>query len=97
MVVTRDMRRITTRTLADVGELEQEVVGGGEEQRAVDAVGDDVLVEQGVFLVGVVALVERHLVEAGRLGGLSECEEPGDDEADEDGGDQVERRRWRRR
>ena len=30
-------------------------MGGGEEQRAVDAVGDDVLVEQRLLLVGVVA------------------------------------------
>ena len=30
-------------------------MGGGEEQRAVDAVGDDVLVEQRALLVGVVA------------------------------------------
>ena len=37
-------------------------------------------------------LVERHLLQAGRPGGLLQGEEPGDDQADEDGGDQVEQR-----
>ena len=46
-----------------LGELEQEVVGGAEEDRAVDPVGDDVLVEQCLLLVGVVGVVERDLFE----------------------------------
>ena len=78
-------------------ELEQEVVGGGEEQRAVDAVGDDVLVEQRLLLVGVVALVEGHLVQPGRLGGLPQGHEPGDDQAEQDRGDQVEQHRGTQR
>jgi hypothetical protein len=35
--------------VADLGQLEQEALRGAEEQRAVQAVGDDVLVEQLVL------------------------------------------------
>ena len=41
--------------VGDLGQLEQEAVGGGEEQRAVEPVGDDVLGEQALLLGAVVA------------------------------------------
>ena len=40
----RPSRRITTSHVADLGQLEQEALRGAEEERAVEAVGDDVLV-----------------------------------------------------
>ena len=39
--------------VGDLGQVGEEALGGAEEQRAVDAVGDDVLAEQVVLLVGV--------------------------------------------
>ena len=90
MAVTRDMRRIDDADARHVGELEEEVVGGGEEERSVEPVGHDVVVQERQLLVDVVRLVERHLLEVGRACRLAQGEEPGHDQADQDGGDQVE-------
>ena len=79
--------------IAHLGELEEEVVGGAEEDRPVDAVGDDVLVEQRELLVGVVTLVERHLLEPGRARRLPQHEEAGHDESEEHRHDEVEQDR----
>ena len=49
--------------VTDLGELEEEVVGRVEEELPVDPVGDDVLVQQRLLLVGVVLAVEGHLVQ----------------------------------
>ena len=62
---------------------------GREEERAVDAVGDDVLVEQRALLVAVVGLVERDLLDARGAGRLPQREEAGDDQTDEHGHDEV--------
>ena len=45
--------------VADVGDLQQEVVGRGEEQGAVQPVGDDVLIVERLLLVGVIGAVQR--------------------------------------
>ena len=56
-VVTCDIRRIDDAHVADLGELEQGRVGPTEEQRALEPVGHDALVEQGALLDAVVVLV----------------------------------------
>ena len=52
-------RRITTFTSPTSVSCGEELLRGAEEQRAVDAVDDDVLVEQPVFVIGVDLVVVR--------------------------------------
>ena len=66
-------------------------MGGGEEQRAVEAVGDDVLAEQRVFFRGVVAGLERDLLQAGARGHRPRASMTATATPDPDRGDQVER------
>ena len=73
---TRDMPQDDDADVADLRDLEQEGVGGTEEQRPVQAVGDDVLVDERLLLVGVVAVVERDLVEPRRARHLLQREAP---------------------
>jgi hypothetical protein len=61
--------------------LQQEVVRGGEEQRPVQAVRDDVLVEQGLLLGVAVAGVDRHAFETGRAGNRAQSQHDRDADA----------------
>ena len=65
--------------VADLGDLEQESVCGTEEERPLEPVGDDVLVEQRLLLLGVVAGIDRGLVDDDRKGHLSQGIEPCND------------------
>jgi len=76
-----------------VWELDEEALGGGEEERAVDPEGDDVVLEQGSLLRGVVAEVvrpQRDLLHAHAARHRPQREHGGDRDADADGGDEVE-------
>ena len=55
--------------VCDLGQFEQEAVGGGEEQRTVDPVGHDVLSEQLALSPVVIALIEGNLIHSDRQPG----------------------------
>ena len=76
--------------VGDLGDLEQELVRGAEEQRTVESVRDDVLVEQRTHLVGVVAGFEWCLADACGSGDGLQREDDRDTDADCHGGDQVD-------
>ena len=82
--------------VADLGYLEQESVCGSEEERPIEPVGDDVLVEQCLFLLRVVAGIDRGLVDDDRKGHLAQGIEPCNDHPRHDSRDQVEGDRRRR-
>ena len=103
-VERRDVRHPQDRDpdVADLGELEQGRVRAAEEQRALEAEGDDVLVEQGALLGAVVGGVdvvaplahrrpsEVLLAQHGRAGELAQGQTPGGHDAEDDRGGQVE-------
>ena len=82
--------------VGDLGEVGEEPLRRTEEERAIDAVRDDVLAQQ-LVLFGVVDLERnRRLGERGRAGDVAQCEDRGDRHADLDGDDEVEHDRGRR-
>ena len=88
--------------VGDLGEFQQEPVGGGEEQRPVDPVGDDVLGQQGLLLVaswspGGRSPRQLHLVRAGRCGPATPGRAHRRRAGRADRVDEVEGERWRRR
>ena len=89
IAVTRDMRKMTTLT-SETSPIRAGSVGGGEEQGAVDAVGDDVFTEQFVFFALVPVVVEGDLFDLGRFRHCAQCQDRGECDTDRDRGDEVE-------
>lgn len=65
-------------------------MGGADEQWAVDAVGHDVLGQQGVLFVGVVARFNGNLLEPGAASYRAQREDDRDAKTNTDRGDEVE-------
>jgi hypothetical protein len=73
------------------GELGQEPLRGTEEQRSVETVGDDVLVEESSFVVLVDLRVGGFESRGIGAGNGTQGEDRGDSDADLDGEDEIER------
>ena len=89
----RDARHAQDQHLdvRDVGEIGQEAVRGGEEQRALRAERDDVLAEQLVLLGGVIGVAfERDLLERRAAGDRAQREDDRDADADRDGRHEID-------
>ncbi len=89
MVVTRDIRRMTTRTSVTSESSRRKVWAAAKNSGPSSRYATMCSVEQRVLLGAVLPWIEGHLFQPGAAGHRAQGEHHGDGDADRDGGDEV--------